>query len=133
MLKFYVMHIILILNTQEMTDPSNPKKTKSSTPMHQLRLELGPSFKLVKIEPKSIPPTTSTNVSKTREFKQKWLLEFRWLEYNEEEKKMYCKWCKDDIECKNSFTKGCENFQKSSLKEHIIIDDHKKWPKSMIS
>ena len=37
---------------------------------------------------------------------------------------MFCLFCKKNKK-NNAFTNGTSNFQKSTLREHIQIDDHK--------
>ncbi|XP_055346925.1 uncharacterized protein LOC129594309 [Paramacrobiotus metropolitanus] len=61
-----------------------------------------------------------------RPFQLKWLLEFEWLRFDPDKKRMYCNWC---AECnkKNAFGKadGTNNFRKSNCEEHSRSRDHK--------
>ena len=38
---------------------------------------------------------------------------------------MFCTECLKDGVAKNSFTKGCNNFRKSALSDHVQTEDHK--------
>jgi Domain of unknown function (DUF4371) len=64
-----------------------------------------------------------TNDSKS--FKYKWLMEFSWLQYDKNKKKMYCTLCMKHKK-KNKFaTEGATNIsKKSAIKEHANTEDH---------
>ncbi|KAF0556089.1 zinc finger protein [Gigaspora margarita] len=73
-----------------------------------------------------------TNNNKT--FKLKWLTEFSWLHYNEDQKKMYCTLCMRHKK-KNKFaTEGATNIsRKSAIREHTNTKDHNDAEKLEIS
>ena len=61
----------------------------------------------------------------TRTIADGWFELFPWLTYDKEEKVMRCTVCMEDKIAKNSFTRGCSNFQKSALTEHVATLDHR--------
>jgi len=65
-------------------------------------------------------------IKTSKEFLSKWLLDFRWLFYDKDENAMFCNWRRLFPDHKNAFTKGCKNFQRSVLDEHVITNDHVK-------
>src|ERR1044072_8924397 len=65
----------------------------------------------------------NSNINKT--FKVKWLSEFSWLRYDDNNKKMFCTICMKH-KMKNKFaTEGAANIsKKSAVKEHVKCKDH---------
>ena len=61
----------------------------------------------------------------TRTIVDAWFKPFPWLTYDKEEKVIRCTVCMEDKIVKNSFTRGCSNFGKSALTEHVATLDHK--------
>ncbi|CAG8829959.1 22687_t:CDS:2, partial [Cetraspora pellucida] len=58
-------------------------------------------------------------------FKNSWLNEFRWLQYDKTSQRMFCKYCKRYNKSNVFGTTGSVNFgRKSSVKEHAFSDQH---------
>src|ERR1044072_9723736 len=64
-------------------------------------------------------------MNNNKTFKLKWLTEFSWLHYNEDQKRMYCTLCMQHKK-KNKFaTEGATNVsKKSAIREYTNTEDH---------
>jgi hypothetical protein len=63
--------------------------------------------------------------SDNRSFKDVWLSEFKWLDYNAKSKTMYCKIC-IQFQKSNSFTPGCSMLKKDNISKHEKSKGNKK-------
>ena len=61
--------------------------------------------------------------SSSRDFCQKWLKYFPWLEYEESKQTMYCKLCKT-YQKNGKFVKGCKRFKIDGLRSHAASPKH---------
>ena len=71
-------------------------------------------------------PPAVPRPQKQRSFVYRWLQidEYRnWLRYDREKDLMYCKTC-ETCNLKNNFTHGSDNFQNSTLQQHMTSRDH---------
>jgi len=71
------------------------------------------------------PQVDLKNPNSNKTFKIKWLSEFSWLRYDENNKKMFCTICTKH-KMKNKFaTGGAANIsKKSAVKKHVKCKDH---------
>jgi Domain of unknown function (DUF4371)/hAT family C-terminal dimerisation region len=71
------------------------------------------------------PQVDLKNFNSDKTFKTKWLSEFSWLRYDNDNKKMFCTICIKH-KMKNKFaTEGAANIsKKSAVKEHVKCKDH---------
>ena len=60
-------------------------------------------------------------IKKTRKFQESWKERYKWLHFDEKENKMFCEFCREFPNGKNthySLRIGTNNFQTDSLKAH---------------
>ena len=97
-------------------------------PKKKQRIIVDKSQKLLPFAPCATPSppttTTSSTVPKVRTFQAKWLQLFPWLRYDDKNMTMHCVLC-EKTNRQNIFVKGCQNFRKSRLEEHVETFDHK--------
>ena len=87
--------------SENITDQTDPEKQNSD-------------------ENNNTAPPTSTELTKKvvkRNFREKWLSMYPWLEYDSEKQLMTCKICKERGR-KNAFTRGSANFKTSNMDDH---------------
>ena len=68
-----------------------------------------------------------SKTKKTRKFQASWKDKYKWLEYDDKENKMFCGYCREFRNSKNtnySLRSGTNNFQIDSLKSHESSDGH---------
>src|ERR1043165_710720 len=64
-------------------------------------------------------------MNNNKTFKLKWLIEFSWLHYNEDQKRMYCILCMRHKKKKKFAMERATNIsRKSAIREHTNTDDH---------
>ena len=64
---------------------------------------------------------------KKRKFQPSWKTDYKWLEYDQENSKMFCSVCREFPHRKNvnySLRIGTNNFQRDSLKAHDESESH---------
>jgi len=64
---------------------------------------------------------------KTRKFQESWKERYKWLQFDEKENKMFCEFCREFPNGKNtqySLRIGTNNFQTDSLKAHEASEGH---------
>ena len=76
-------------------------------------------------------PVSKKIKSDNRSFKDVWLSEFMWLDYNAKSKTMYCKIC-IQFQKSNSFTSGCSMLKKDNISKHEKSKGNKKEWQSLI-
>ena len=72
-------------------------------------------------------PPAATPIKKTRKFQESWKEKYRWLHFDEKENKMFCEFCREFPNGKNthySLRVGTNNFQTDSLKAHEASEGH---------
>lgn len=72
-------------------------------------------------------PPAATPIKKTRKFQESWIEKYRWLHFDEKENKMFCEFCREFPNGKNthySLRVGTNNFQTDSLKAHEASEGH---------
>lgn len=74
-------------------------------------------------------PTTpaAAPIKKTRKFQESWKERYKWLHFDEKENKMFCAFCREFPNGKNthySLKIGTNNFQTDSLKAHEASEGH---------
>ena len=76
------------------------------------------------------PPKSPKKLLILKKLQDKWLQNFSWLVFDKELDKMFCNAClilkNKDSKVDNNMTRGTNNFQKSTLKEHLKLDSHTK-------
>ena len=71
------------------------------------------------------PSKTESKPTEIRKFQPRWLAINKWLKYDSDKNKMYCKSC-IDAGLNNALTSGSDNFKTSTLTRHVASADHQR-------
>lgn len=92
-----------------------------------LQFQHDPSSKALKLTESKISPVLD-KLKTNQCFKYNDKCEFSWLRFDKTQNKMYCTLCENynnvNKFMSNNMIRGSQNFQKCTLREHILIADH---------